>query len=96
MSEVSIGSDYEINVFSLSSSDTEIAFTRAVKSFVIQCRDDVDVQVRRNTADSVYWTMKAGSTFSAEVNRSNRTVSTVIGYFRVASGTANLEVMVTF
>ena len=90
------GYEYQILNVSVDTNDTVVSLSRPVKSFIIQNRGENDVYWRRNSGDSAYWTLKAGSSMTFEIERSRRTVSTVLGYARAVTGTVILEVLTTY
>ena len=88
------GRDWFVKTFALTSSDVALTIAKAVRSFVIQNRSDADVQIRRETADTDYWTMKAGSSLSVDAYLGGESsTNTTVGYARLSSGTGTLEVL---
>lgn len=91
------GRDWEIKTFALSTTDTAITFTTVAKAFIFQNRGDADLEVRRLTTDSAYWTLKAGSTISLDVDMGGNVGTTLtVGQVRTKSGTDTLEVINIF
>ena len=90
------GKDFVITNPTLSTSDTEIKITGAVKSFVIRARTNIGLEFRRDEDDATFWTIKAGETLEGDILLTYTGDTTSIGWVRAVSGTPTLEVIAIF
>lgn len=88
---VNSGKDYQIrNIEVNSTSDTPIDFDRRfVSSVDIHCRSSVNLHLRENRDESVYFTIPSGTTYTLNVSARKN----VICYIRSASSTPIVEVI---
>lgn len=90
------GRDYEIKNFNIGTTDTTISFNSPVKAVVMQVRGNRDVQFRRNTVDTPFFTIFGSSALDKELVFSFTTNIATIGFARVSQGTEILEVLAIF
>lgn len=94
MSDLIIGTDWDVINFELTSDFQQVTYSRAIRGFRIQARGESDVYHKRRSSDSNYTTIKAGSNHPYEIVLLSATAS--LGYFSCASGSETLEIIVFF
>ena len=94
MSDLSIGSDWDVTVKSLTTTYSEFTYTRPIRGFRIKARGEGNVFHKRREADSAYSTIKGGTAEPFTVWLSQATSS--LGFFATESGTETLEAYVFF
>ncbi len=90
------GKDFDITVFAVTTSDTEITLNAPIKSYILRAREDVNIQLRREENDADYFTIFPGETFASDIDFAYATDSVSIGWLRSESGTVNVEVLGIF
>ena len=98
---ISLGDDFEVQTFTVDGTATAITTAKPCKSFIIRERGGtVAMRFFRNSGDSVYFTINAGETFSANLTRSKRTKSSgtwTLCYLKSDdSSSITVEVIVTY
>ena len=89
----SLGIDFDIVNYSLTTEDTVIVIDQTVNSVVIQARTSVDLQIRRSTADADFFTLKSGSSISMDIFKKLQGISTNVVAIRTSSGITTLEII---
>ena len=92
------GTDWDIINVSITGSDTEITYTKPVKTFAFKSRSGVGLQLRRTDGAAAYILINPGEKASTEVILTNSSASaSSLGFVRTDDGSADtLEAIVTF
>lgn len=83
------GKKFRVWNFTLSTSDTAITLNQNVNSVLIQCRTNIDLYIRQGSGDSDYFTIKAGSSLTLDINTVNLTPFAL----RAESGSPVVEII---
>lgn len=94
MSDLSIGSDWDIINAPVTITYEEVTYTRPIRGFRIKARGEGNVFHKRKDADTKYCTIKGGTAEPFTVWLSQATSS--LGFFATESGTETLEAYVFF
>ena len=92
---VNSGADFQIrNITVNDTTDTPIDFDQRTNSVIIRCRDtSIDLQLREDIDESIYWTIPGGASFTLDV--SSRRPDKTAFFIRSASGTPIVEAIGT-
>lgn len=92
-----VGTDWDTINANLTTSYVEVTYVRAIKDFLVQARGDSNVRHKRRSADTNYFTIKAGGYADKKTILSDANFAgSSLGFFAVESGTDVLEGYVTF
>jgi hypothetical protein len=91
------GTDWDVINQALTGNFAEVTYVRPVKDFAVQARGDSDIYHKRRSADTKFFTIKAGGFADKKVLLCDAdAASASLGFFAAASGSDTLEAYVTF
>lgn len=92
------GTDWDVINVSINGSDTEITYTKPIKTFTFKSRSGVALQWRRTDNGTPYITINPGEKLATELILTNAGASAAsLGFVRTDDGSSDtLEAVVTF
>ena len=94
MSDLSIGSDWDIINQDLTTTYVEVTHPRPIRGFRIKARGEANIRHKRLSSDTKYSTIKGGTAEPFTIWLSQATAS--LGFYAAEAGTETLEAYVFF